>query len=198
MVATGLVLLLTIGTTRPDGAPQPVVASASGTAAVPSQAPAGPAPNGAVPAPQDRPRASDVAALDSWARRLAKPTQLPPNLLMAYGRAEMWLRDQEPGCHLSWATLAAIGQVQAVGSGPLPVPDDIWQRFAARATNDGKPPDPRNADDAALTAARALCSAGADLATNQGWWDAVLGYTRSPADTRDILAAATRYAAVKP
>ncbi|GLY64361.1 murein transglycosylase [Amycolatopsis taiwanensis] len=195
VVVTGLVLLLTIGVggrERPEqsGQPQPVESAQS------NPVPAGPAPSAAVAAPPDRPHASDFAALDSWARGLAKTTHLASNVLMAYGRAEMWLRDEAPGCHLSWATLAGIGQVQAVGSGPLPVPDAIWQQWSVRATNDGKRPDPRNADDAALTAARALCAGGADLSTGPGWWAAVLGYTQSPADTRDILAAANNFATV--
>jgi membrane-bound lytic murein transglycosylase B len=88
--------------------------------------------------------------------------------------------------------------VQAVGSGPLPVPDQLWQHWSARASSDGKPPDPRDVDDAALTAARALCSGGADLTTDQGWWTAVLGYTQSATDTRDALTAATTYATATP
>lgn len=193
MVATGLVLLLTIGIDRPEQAEQSGPPPSQPAPSTP--VPMGPAPNPAVAAPVDRPRESDLAELDSWARQLAKSTRLASNILAAYGRAEMWLRGASPGCHLSWATLAAIGQVQAVGSGPLPVPDAIWQRWSARAANDGKPPDPRNVDDAALAAARALCGDGADLSTGQGWWTAVLGYTQSLDGTRDILAAANDYAA---
>ena len=189
VVATGLVLLLTIGTSKPERSevPRPAQPSAA--------MPAGPAPKPAVAAPPDRPNASDLVELDSWARRLAKPTRLPPNVLAAYGRAEMWLRDESPGCYLSWGTLAGIGQVQAVGSGPLPVPDTVWQRWSARASSDGQRPEPRDVDDAALTAARALCAGGVDLSTGPGWWNAVLGYTGSLADTRDILATANGYAA---
>jgi len=182
LVATGLVLLFTIGVTKP-GQPGPATASAQPVppaGAQPVVPPGVVAPKPAVVAPPDRPRASDLAALDSWARGLATPTRLPANILAAYGRAEMWLRELAPGCHLSWVTLAGIGQVQAVGSGPLPVPDQLWQHWSARASSDGKPPDPRDVDDAALTAARAL------------------GYTQSATDTRDALTAATTYATATP
>lgn len=198
VVATGLVLLLTIGVTRPDQAIGPSQAESAATTQ-PFAPPAGAiAPKPATAAPQDRPRASDLAELDGWARRLAKPTQLPAGVIAAYGRAEMWMRDDWPGCHLSWATLAGIGQVQAAGAGPIPVPDQVWQRWSGRATGDGKPADPRDTDDAALTAARALCSGGEDLTTDQGWWSAVLRYTQSAADARDVFTAATGYASAAP
>jgi len=198
VVATGLVLLLTVGVRKPEqpAEPGPSVRATATTIAGPS--PGASAPKDAEAAPVDRPDASDLAQLDAWARRLAKSAKLPDNVLAAYGRAEMWLRDTAPGCHLSWATLAGIGQVQAVGAGPLPVPDQTWQQWSARATQDGKPTNPRNVDDAALTAARALCGGGADLATAQGWWTAVLGYTSSAADTGDILTAADAFATAAP
>jgi membrane-bound lytic murein transglycosylase B len=192
VVATGLILLLTIGVVRPDEVGGAGVAPAT-TAAPP---PVVVAPKPVSVAPEDHPDASDVAELDKWARRLAKPTGLPATLLAAYGRAEMWMRTERPGCHLSWPTLAAIGQVQAVGSGPLPVSEPLWRGFAGRASSDGKPPDPRDVDDAAFTAARALCAGGQDLLTGPGWWTAVLGYTQSAADAHDVLTAATTYAAV--
>lgn len=191
VVSTGLILLLTVGVTKPGQPAGPTVT----TTALP---PPAVAPKPATAAPVDHPDSSDVAELDEWARRLAKPTGLPRVLLAAYGRAEMWMRTERPGCHLSWSTLAAIGQVQAVGSGPLPVPEPLWRSFAGRASSDGKPPDPRDPDDAAFTAARALCAGGQDLLTGQGWSTAVLGYTQSTADAQDVLAAAATYATVAP
>jgi membrane-bound lytic murein transglycosylase B len=32
---------------------------------------------------------------------------------MAYGNAELVLRNTQPGCHLSWATLAGIGRIES-------------------------------------------------------------------------------------
>lgn len=191
LAAIGLILLLTIGVTKPEPA-------GTATPAPPAEATAPPvsavAPDPAVAAPEDRPRASDLAALDNWARGLAPKTNLPANLLAAYGRAEMWLRGESATCHLSWATLAGIGQFEAAGSGPLPVPSGIWDRWAARATHDGKAPDARNADDAAYTVGRYLCSSGGNMATGTGWWQAMLGYTRSTGDAQEILTASNSVA----
>ncbi|UIJ59038.1 hypothetical protein LWP59_34035 [Amycolatopsis acidiphila] len=193
VVATGLVLMFTIGTTRPDTSAPP----APSTAPPPSPPPAAAAPRLAVAPPVDRPKLSDEAELDAWARKLAVPTKLAPGVLSAYGRAEMRMHGEAPNCHLSWATLAGLGQVQAVGSGPLPVPQQIWDRWSSRAVNDAKPADLRNPADAAYTLARYLCSTGADLATATGWWQTILGYTRSLPDTQDTLAAADTFAAAK-
>ncbi|TNC29556.1 lysozyme family protein [Amycolatopsis alkalitolerans] len=192
VVATGLILIFTLGTTRPDS-PKPLPAPGP-----PSPPPAAAAPKPAVAAPVDRPTKSDEAQLDEWARDLAGPTKLPAVLLGAYGRAEMRMREEAPNCHLSWATLAGLGQVQAVGSGPLPVPQPIWNRWSARATNDAKRADMRNVADAAYTVARYLCSTGADLSTANGWWSTILGYTQSLPDTRDTLTAADTFATAAP
>ena len=191
VVAVGLILLLTIGVSKPETAGPSTPAPPAGAAKPPVTAVA-PAP--AVAAPEDRVRVSDLAALDSWARGLASKTNLPADLVAAYGRAEMWLRGESATCHLSWATLAGIGQFEAVGSGPLPVRPGIWDRWAARATHDGKAPDARNADDAAYTVGRYLCSGGGDLATAEGWWQAVLSYAGSASDTREILTATDNFA----
>lgn len=138
----------------------------------------------------------------------------------------MWMRGDRPGCHLSWNTLAAIGQVGsrhgAAGGepgigvdgrpatpitgppldgspgraqvrdtdrgevdgdstwdrtvGPMRFLPAHWQRWAERATGDGRGPDPQDIDDAALTAARYLCADHRDLATAEGWWKAVGGF----------------------
>lgn len=193
VVATGLVLIFTLGTTRPDAPASPAPAATS----VPTPPPTAAAPRAAVAPPVDRPKVSDEAELDAWARKLAVPTKLAPAVLSAYGRAEMRMHGEAPNCHLSWATLAGLGQVQAVGSGPLPVPQQIWDRWSSRATNDAKPADQRNANDAAYTVARYLCSTGADLATAAGWWQTILGYTQSLPDTHDTLAAADTFASAK-
>lgn len=192
VIAIGLILLLTIGITKPEQDTAATPAPATTAAAPPVEAVA---PSPAVAAPEDRVRVSDLAALDAWARELAVATKLPATVLAAYGRAEMWLRGESAACHLSWATLAGIGEFEAAGSGPLPVPPGIWDRWAARATHDGKAPDNRNTDDAAYTVGRYLCSSGADLSTGRGWWEAVLSYTRSTADAQDILNATNTIAA---
>lgn len=198
VVATGLVLVLTVGVDKPGGSPGNSAVVAAATAGPPAVPPALPAvPQSAVAAPVDRPRVSDLRELDDWARRLSAATTLSAAQLTAYGRAEMWLRGEAPSCHLSWATLAGIGQAEAAGTGPLPVPDAIWAGSAARATHDGKPADRLNLDDAAYTMARYLCGGGADLSTADGWWRTVLGYSGSEPRTGEILAAANTFAAAR-
>ncbi|HEX2130001.1 MAG TPA: lytic murein transglycosylase, partial [Actinophytocola sp.] len=51
--------------------------------------------------------------LRAWASRLAGPSEIPARALMAYGNAELVLRTEDPGCHLSWATLAGIGRIES-------------------------------------------------------------------------------------
>lgn len=112
LITTGLVLVLTIGVNRgdepPPAAPEPTLAVE----------PLKPQPGVAVPrtglaAPQDRPKVSDQAELDAWARKVSATTRISPRVLAAYGRAEMWMRSQKPACQLSWVTLAGIGRVES-------------------------------------------------------------------------------------
>ncbi len=64
--------------------------------------------------------------------------------------------------------------------GPLQLIPETWQRFAADGNLDGRT-DPQQIDDAALTAARYLCTDGHDLRTPAGWIAAVADYN----DTAD-------------
>ncbi|GAA5123985.1 murein transglycosylase [Haloechinothrix salitolerans] len=81
--------------------------------------------------------------------------------------------------------------------GPLQIMPKRWHRWRARATRDGKVPDPHNIDDAALTAGRILCGTKADLAHPNGWWRAVRAY-RGGHDAagfaRKVFTSADRYA----
>jgi membrane-bound lytic murein transglycosylase B len=51
--------------------------------------------------------------LRAWSDRLAGPTGIPARALMAYGNAESVLRSAEPGCQVSWPTLAGIGRIES-------------------------------------------------------------------------------------
>lgn len=201
------------------------------------------APASALPAPEDRPGASDEAALDDWSRRLGETIRVPARAVAAYGRAEMWMRSEQPGCQLSWATVAGVGRVEsrhgqlrdadidADGTATTPivgprldgsagvraVPDtdggrldgdtewdravgpmqflpQTWQRWGKRASADGASADPQNVDDAAFTAARYLCSGGANLTEPDGWWDAVLTYNQSVSYGQNVFSGADAYA----
>jgi membrane-bound lytic murein transglycosylase B len=63
--------------------------------------------------------------------------------------------------------------------GPMQFLPVTWKKWAVRASDDGAPPDPQNMDDAAMSAARYLCSTGGDLTKPAGWWSAVLTYNNS-------------------
>jgi membrane-bound lytic murein transglycosylase B len=63
--------------------------------------------------------------------------------------------------------------------GPMQFLPATWKKWAVRASDDGAQPDPQNMDDAAMSAARYLCSVGGDLTTPSGWWSAVLTYNNS-------------------
>ena len=53
------------------------------------------------------------AGLRDKALRTAVLTDIPPSALAAYQRAASSLAAADPGCHLTWSTLAAIGQVES-------------------------------------------------------------------------------------
>lgn len=70
-------------------------------------------PAKAVPAPTDRPNASDTARLRSWSKRIARVTDIPARAAQAYGLAEMWLASEVPGCTMTWAMIAGIGRTES-------------------------------------------------------------------------------------
>ncbi|MEV0679933.1 lytic murein transglycosylase [Actinosynnema sp. NPDC050436] len=78
--------------------------------------------------------------------------------------------------------------------GPMQFIPTTWARYAVRANGDGTPPDPQNIDDAALAAARYLCSGGRDLATGEGWWAAVMAYNNSVEYGQNVFSGADAYA----
>lgn len=68
---------------------------------------------GAVVPPQPQAGAVGEDPLRTWATRVAGRVDVPARALMAYGNAELVLRTTQPGCHLSWATLAGLGRVES-------------------------------------------------------------------------------------
>jgi len=87
-----------------DGAP----AAVRPGAAVPATP--GPAPRPTGPAAQGAPGRDPVAA---WADLTAPAVGIPARALRAYGSADLLMRAAAPRCHISWATLAAIGRVES-------------------------------------------------------------------------------------
>jgi cell wall-associated NlpC family hydrolase len=47
--------------------------------------------------------------LSRWAKQMAKRMDIPARALAGYALAELKIRKDIPGCHLSWVTLAGIG-----------------------------------------------------------------------------------------
>lgn len=74
------------------------------------------APTGNEPAPQPQqpqPRQQRAAPLTVWAGKVADVTGIPARALVGYGNAELALRESQPGCKISWATLAGIGRIES-------------------------------------------------------------------------------------
>ncbi|QYN17141.1 lytic transglycosylase domain-containing protein [Amycolatopsis sp. DSM 110486] len=56
---------------------------------------------------------STADPLDDWAKKVAAVTGVPARALRAYGNAELAMRSADPGCRISWATLAGIGRIES-------------------------------------------------------------------------------------
>lgn len=56
---------------------------------------------------------SGVQVDPAWLTQNAVRTQIAPRALQAYAAAELAQTRDEPGCHLSWNTLAAIGWIES-------------------------------------------------------------------------------------
>jgi hypothetical protein len=75
--------------------------------------------------PGSAPPARPQDALAGWAQKVSPAVGIPAIALRAYGYATLRLASDQPGCHLAWTTLAAIGKVEsdhgrAGGSAPQP------------------------------------------------------------------------------
>ena len=97
------------------GAAGPVTPSPSAPATTPPPPPPPTAPP--VVAQSDPPQGPETGAraeaLRAWAAPMSERTGIPVIALQAYGYAELVLARTNPGCHLSWTTLAAIGRVES-------------------------------------------------------------------------------------
>jgi membrane-bound lytic murein transglycosylase B len=87
---------------------------------------------GAVAPPQPQAGAVGEDPLKSWASRVSGAIDVPARALMAYGNAELVLRSEQPGCRLSWATLAGIGRIES----------NHGRYGGARLNDDGRPSKP--------------------------------------------------------
>ncbi|WP_326837872.1 lytic murein transglycosylase [Amycolatopsis rhabdoformis] len=58
-------------------------------------------------------RSTTADPLEDWAKKVAAVTGVPARALRAYGNAELAMRSADPGCRISWATLAGIGRIES-------------------------------------------------------------------------------------
>lgn len=77
--------------------------------------------------------------------------------------------------------------------GPMQFIPETWQALALDGNGDGVL-DPQQIDDAALTAAAALCGPGGDLTDPAVWIDAVAGYNSATSYNNRVAEAANAYA----
>ncbi|WP_020662561.1 C40 family peptidase [Amycolatopsis benzoatilytica] len=117
--------------------------------------------------------------LQKWADSLAGPLDIPAPQLVGYANGELTLRKERPGCHLSWVTLAGVGEAgndhgRRDGT-PLGLSTAQFQKYGSDIPGIAKPAltDPSSAS---VAAGRALCASGVDLTAGNGWWKAVAGY----------------------
>ncbi|MFG3342834.1 lytic murein transglycosylase [Glycomyces sp. NPDC048151] len=191
----------------PEAAETPLALSPEGAIA---EAPAAglPAETGTIGdilAPTQTPTESPTSAaatpggLETWAANLSD-LGIPQRALVAYGRGELVSAAQNPGCNLSWTTLAGIGatetthgtidgnQIQADGTtltqiigpihgewGPMQFLPSTWEHWKADGDGDGKS-DPHDIDDAVTAAANYLCHDNRDMSRPDGWYAALWSY----------------------
>lgn len=89
-------------------------AGAEITASPASPGDAGPADAAAVGG--DRPRSARTTPQDvyaSWAATTSASTGVPARALAAYAAAQARLDREQPGCRLTWPTLAGVGQIES-------------------------------------------------------------------------------------
>jgi len=201
-----------------------VSAEASARPSAAASAPASAAPS-QVPSQPGVPQAGEFGA---WASRTSQWLDIPLRAMTGYARATVTLGKEQPGCHLSWITLAAIGKVTSDhgraqsgqlgdngtlakplgtvevldfyhrpvstpgAAGPLQLSPAVWSKWQQSAS--GGKPDIQNVDDAALTAGRALCANGRDLATD--WWNGVSTLEPAPVVLHRTLATTNVYGTV--
>ncbi|WP_029458560.1 lytic transglycosylase domain-containing protein [Dietzia alimentaria] len=76
--------------------------------------------------------------------------------------------------------------------GPMQFIPESWAKFGRDANGDGRA-DPNQIDDAAIAAARLLCSVGGDLSEAENWQRAILAYNASREYVMDVRDAAAAY-----
>lgn len=99
---------------------RPPTAPVAGPPAEPEIEPAPVPPGSAAPPGLERlpevPEVPEQGAADpirEWADEVANAVDVPARALVAYANADLAMRDYQPDCKISWATLAGIGRVES-------------------------------------------------------------------------------------
>ena len=147
------------------------------------------------PVPANEP-AKGVHPLENWANGLAGPLGIPVKSLIGYANGELTLRSEQPNCHVSWVTLAGIGQASARGdnaNGPMGLTHAQWKSWGHSIPGIATPA-VTDIDSAAIATGRALCAGGADLGGGKGWWKAIASFRDSELFRQEVLGYAQMYA----
>ncbi|TNC20697.1 NlpC/P60 family protein [Amycolatopsis alkalitolerans] len=200
---------------RPLAAPTEVPGGNAATAAGPSVL------QGTAPVQAEAPRDQGASALQTWATGLSGPLDIPERALAGYATAELTLRKEQPGCHLSWVTLAGIGKASSdhgrFGGDSLASDGTVRKALGAVPLQGaaGQPASERRSgpmqltsqewqrgqgniqdvDDASIAAGRVLCASG-NLQSGLTWWNAIAKYRNSDLFRQQVLGNAQLYAAL--
>lgn len=77
--------------------------------------------------------------------------------------------------------------------GPFQFIPSTWAAWQSDGNGDGKA-DPQNIDDSAMAAARYLCANNRNLASGEGWLQAIMSYNNSVQYVQDVYTASQGYA----
>jgi len=116
----------------PTASPPNVAGPPRGTVSSPSAAPSRSTTADAAPVARGSVVPAGVSPYSAWAVALSRVIDVPARALQAYGNAQNLVAQQQPGCHLSWTTLAGIAHIESNHS-----------RFGGRSLQpDGRPSSP--------------------------------------------------------
>ncbi len=85
----------------------PATAPGTSSVIVPGTSP------GSTPVPRGSAVPAGLSPYSAWAASLAKVIDVPARALQAYGNAQNVVAREQPGCHLSWTTLAGIAHIES-------------------------------------------------------------------------------------
>jgi cell wall-associated NlpC family hydrolase len=107
LVTGGWLLMRQPDPAQPAGA-EPVPVGGAGVASGPSVLQASAPVQEQAQAPQQ-----SGHQLDDWAANVGTALDIPPRALVGYATGELVARQEHPGCHLSWVTLAGLGKASS-------------------------------------------------------------------------------------